>query len=1263
MMSSTEETLIGGRYRPLRELQRSQGSTLWEAQDDPELTLVHLRLLDDNLRDEPLVAMRFRREYALAHRLEHPALLRPKTLIDGAHLALIYDHPGQETLADRLQRQGSLSPAELTTLIAPILQGLHHAHRHGVIHRNISPEQIWIDQDGQPRLAGFGAARVLDMVRLTTQSIAFGVGPFTAPELLIGAGNDDPRADLWSIGALLLHALLGHDAAPQLHTLSPQKLLGPLASDEIGQAICAALIKNRQERVQSAQELHDLLIGAEKLRPLNTPPQSAPCWSCQKPRLIGLKYCYFCGEGPLIRRPGIGTRSVVIPRAVLSKPGFSRWVGSLFFRRYQAQLTPKQQALLIERLHMAGFELDEKDTPRAVDLPLRVASRLTRNDAARLTFFLQRQQVLQNKELQKLNLRGEPAYRHGDDLPLLYQHRWGTIFAPWEQQTWSAKGNRFGSPLLFFILLYLGWLTSTCGGLHLGFELLERTMPLVRLLLVASISLSFALTLISLRLRNIRPLIKKTGLELLSKEETLEWSQITEQLSAPDQHLLQELFHKSLAHIHRAPLGIGRRRRLQQIQTLLGDMRDEFEILAQSPTQQSWNTLQAKVERARRHNKANNPKRLARLARLMQRQELARARSALAISRIRELMQLLDVDDAGGDGASNESTAALEIGPAIDELRALHQSFLEVEDRPRFDDLALAPDHLSLPVALPERFDVIRKLASGGQAQILAAYDHLRQESVALKILHAHRLNDPDEADALRREFAALKAVNHPNVVAAHELLELDQGPVLVLELCQGVDLKTMIDISGALPPRELDAIAMSALRGLSAIHRQGLIHGDIKPANLMIDAHNQVKIIDLGLSQRPYQRKKPGSPQGTPAYAAPEVLAQRPLDESADLYAFARTLLEARHGELSQEFDPSALPKTPLWKAIARCHSQDPTHRPQNAHAVHESLLNGSKIPSLPAPSPDHATALCHRCQTPTIASLTRCLECGASAQRLHSAKGFRARQVVLLSSGKGRLAIPRLTLSQEQLSNTLAALESFAELDLTQNAPLSLQKTPVILTSPLQKKSALLVRDELRARGLNAYAMPAHLGPRLSYLIRQALNLAIQTTPLLALLPLLTIFLFQLTEWEVKQSLLIGFTLLALSSLLLLWKTPRPAATLKPLDKEDPLSSSHAPWAARHQTLFSSAQSARTKALLRELAIEAGSARSSLANEEAAEPVLAQLDQTIDAALTKAEELILAEETILDFGDDDEATKAYQSATEKSTQILEVIQELRAH
>lgn len=1260
--SSTTETLIDGRYRLLRELQRSEGSTLWEAQDDQALTIVHLRLLDSNLRDEPLVAMRFRREYELAHRLEHPALIRPRALVDGPDLALVYEHPGKETLAERLRREGALSPAEITTIINPVLQGLHLAHRQGVVHRNISPEQIWLDQKGHARLGGFGAARVLDMVRLTTQSVAFGISPFTAPELLMG-GEGDHSADLWSVGQILLRALLGPDVA-DLSKRTPQELLGPLADEAIGRAICAALIKIPQERVQSALELHDLLSGSETAHLPKVPSESAPCWSCQRPRMMGLKYCHHCGAGPLIRQPGLGTRSVVIPRQALVKPGILPWVGSLFFRRYKAQLSAKEQAQLLDRLRMAGFELSHNDSARAVDLPLRVASKLTPDDAARLTAFLQRQQVLDDDELEKLNYRRIPAYQEGGDLPMLYQHEAGARFALWEQQTWSARGNRFGSPLLFSFLLLQGWSFVLCVGLMGTLELFDWTIPLPSLLLVTSITLSFPLVLTVLRVENLRPLVKETGLELLSQEEARRWAELIDQLSPPDQRLLQELFHKGLHHIRSAPPGNDQRRRLHQVQALLGDMRDEFQTLIPGPDGESWSALQARVERARRLKPGEGVEKLARaqIARFMQRQERTRSRRALARARIHELIRLLDADPADQDGPIG-SVPALEIGPAMDELRALHQSFLEVEDRPRFDDLKPARDQLSLPIELPERFDVLRRLASGGQAQILAAQDHLRQESVVLKVLHEHRLRDEDAAEALRREFAALKALNHPNVVAAHELLELDDGPVLVLELCPGVDLKTMISVGGALPPPEVQTIAMSALAGLSAIHRQGLIHGDIKPANLMIDEKNQVKIIDLGLSQKLHSPGPTKLQGGTPAYAAPEVQAQSPLDASSDLYSLALTLAEAFHGELPTEIKPDELPQTPLWKGLTSCLSPEIAHRPPNAQVLYDALRAGADSPALRR-RPKVTEPLCHGCQYPSIPGLTSCLECGAQAQRLRSARGLGARQVVLLSNRRGRLFFPQLTLSEDQLIDIYDALEGFTELELPESPPLTLQKTPAILTPPLHRESARLVRDELRSRGLRAYSTPAHIGPRLLHLTRRGRSFARQIVPLLALLPILVAQLFRLSEEGFHpRSLLITLALGILWLFLLLRRAPEPAATLNISEREAALTSGPASWASRFGEVYRSSGSARTKALLRELAIESSAMWRSLAHEAAAEPVLAQLDQTVEAALSQAQELIQAEETVLDLGESDQAIEAYQVITEKSAQILEVIQELRAH
>ncbi|RAL21196.1 hypothetical protein DL240_13775 [Lujinxingia litoralis] len=157
MKTWQDNDILAGRYRLMRELGRDRGAVLWEAHDDREMGLVHLRILQHNLRGEPLVVMRFTREAALAGRLDHPALSAARELIDDEEaLTLVYDVPGTMTLAERLRR-GVVDATAAAILLEPVLEGLEFAHRRGVIHRNLSPDHIWLDGAGGARVSGFGA--------------------------------------------------------------------------------------------------------------------------------------------------------------------------------------------------------------------------------------------------------------------------------------------------------------------------------------------------------------------------------------------------------------------------------------------------------------------------------------------------------------------------------------------------------------------------------------------------------------------------------------------------------------------------------------------------------------------------------------------------------------------------------------------------------------------------------------------------------------------------------------------------------------------------------------------------------------------------------------------------------------------------------------------------------------------------------------------------------------------------------------------------
>jgi len=201
------------------------------------------------------------------------------------------------------------------------------------------------------------------------------------------------------------------------------------------------------------------------------------------------------------------------------------------------------------------------------------------------------------------------------------------------------------------------------------------------------------------------------------------------------------------------------------------------------------------------------------------------------------------------------------------------------------------------------RYRLERLLAEGGMGAVYEATDTEGEVKVALKLLHPELTQERDVRRRFRREASVLKALDHPCVVdvldvgtSDHELL------YSVMELLEGETLAQLVTREGALSPQELLPIVEGIADGLGAAHEHGVIHGDLKPANVFLEAPaRHVKILDFGLSKVLGLERltRTGELIGTPAYMAPELLTGKgELDERIDTYAFGVMIYQCLAGE-----------------------------------------------------------------------------------------------------------------------------------------------------------------------------------------------------------------------------------------------------------------------------------------------------------------------------------------------------------------------------
>ena len=194
---------------------------------------------------------------------------------------------------------------------------------------------------------------------------------------------------------------------------------------------------------------------------------------------------------------------------------------------------------------------------------------------------------------------------------------------------------------------------------------------------------------------------------------------------------------------------------------------------------------------------------------------------------------------------------------------------------------------------LSGRFRIERLLGRGGMSSVWQAYDEELGRPVAIKLLHARRLESADSVDRFEREARTLALLAHPGIVTVIDRGETDGRPFIVCELVDGHDLHERISLEGRLPLAEALAIAVQVAAALAYAHERGVIHRDVKPHNVLLTADGHAKLTDFGIARvdDAPALTNPGRVLGTGDYVAPEQAQGHALDGRADIYALGALL------------------------------------------------------------------------------------------------------------------------------------------------------------------------------------------------------------------------------------------------------------------------------------------------------------------------------------------------------------------------------------
>jgi len=209
-------------------------------------------------------------------------------------------------------------------------------------------------------------------------------------------------------------------------------------------------------------------------------------------------------------------------------------------------------------------------------------------------------------------------------------------------------------------------------------------------------------------------------------------------------------------------------------------------------------------------------------------------------------------------------------------------------------------------------YEVLSLLGNGGMGEVYRARDTTLNRDVALKVLPATFLGDPDRMARFQREAQVLASLDHPNIGPIYGLVDSEDSRGLVLALIEGPTLADLI-AAGAMPPEEALHVAKQIIEAMEYAHDRGVIHRDLKPANVKITPEGVVKVLDFGLAKvledEPPASSLTNSPTltvghtragvilGTAAYMSPEQAVGRPVDRRSDIFSFGAVLYEMLTG------------------------------------------------------------------------------------------------------------------------------------------------------------------------------------------------------------------------------------------------------------------------------------------------------------------------------------------------------------------------------
>src|SRR5204863_960614 len=289
------------------------------------------------------------------------------------------------------------------------------------------------------------------------------------------------------------------------------------------------------------------------------------------------------------------------------------------------------------------------------------------------------------------------------------------------------------------------------------------------------------------------------------------------------------------------------------------------------------------------------------------------------------------------------------------------------------------------------RYRIVRKLGTGGMANVYLAEDEVLGRRVAIKILNDRHAGDDQFVERFRREAKNAASLSHPNIVSIYDRGEAEGTYYIAMEYLDGRSLKEMITARGPAPIPVAVDYARQILSALRIAHRQGLVHRDIKPHNVLVDGEGRVKVTDFGIARAgPSQMTEEGSIIGTAQYLSPEQAQGAPVTPASDLYSVGIVLYELLTGSVPFSGDTpvelamkhlSKVPESPshlrpevprdLDLVVMRALAKSPEERYTTAEEMDADLVRIARGVAISPETEEAATAIIARPITmPTLAT-----------------------------------------------------------------------------------------------------------------------------------------------------------------------------------------------------------------------------------------------------------------------------------------------------